>query len=654
MDIKTKNFFTKIYGNKKGWLFLAYSNQGKFAQKTFIYPNQLNAFLADMRHYNSWANVWFCIHLCKDTVRTKPNAMPIKALWIDYDRSDVERIQPKPSICWQTSEDRYQAVWLLDSFIEPTRAEKVNRQLTYANKGDKGKWALTTLLRFPHSLNYKYNPKQQGFVMWDDGPVYSIGDLEAPILNIPDDLFKEVTTIPKTIVNKSGPQILQQYGNKIPTIVWNLLNKKPAASSDWSENLWRLQRLLLESGMSVEDTFVVCRDSNWNKYRRDGRPDLGLWQEINKATAKQITIKNTSQNKEGLTWVNFPQLLDNYEKPEWLVQDMWMQKNVGFIAGIGKSYKSVLSIDLALSIASGEPFLGKYEIKDPGPVLMVQEEDPLWRLSQRCRVIAEQKKLTPLTLDITENEIVLVSNQDKKVPLITSISSGFTFSDPKKVAALEEAIDQYRPRMLILDPFFMMTSGLDLYKANDVTPILSTLKDWRNKYSCAIAVIHHYRNSTGSFSERLYGSMAFYAWSENSWFVERAKDNNIVTFTRDIKDALTEKDIAIEFSDISETYKFTVYEKEAEVFTATKTDLTPANKRIEKYLRTVGVNRTTTVKEISMALDISTKTVLKELKLLDYHQKVTLKKHGTGSKIIVTVCAKLIKNMDVKEVKFEI
>ena len=58
---------------------------------------------------------------------------------------------------------------------------------------------------------------------------------------------------------------------------------------------------------------------------------------------------------------------------KWLVQNLWSDQAVGFIAGEPKSYKSFLSTALAVCVASGKPFLGRDVIS--GRVVLFNAED---------------------------------------------------------------------------------------------------------------------------------------------------------------------------------------------------------------------------------------------------------------------------------------
>ena len=59
----------------------------------------------------------------------------------------------------------------------------------------------------------------------------------------------------------------------------------------------------------------------------------------------------------------------------WLVEQLWCARSVGVIGGAPKSAKTWLGLDMALSVATGTPCLGKYAVPEPGPVLVYLAED---------------------------------------------------------------------------------------------------------------------------------------------------------------------------------------------------------------------------------------------------------------------------------------
>jgi hypothetical protein len=77
----------------------------------------------------------------------------------------------------------------------------------------------------------------------------------------------------------------------------------------------------------------------------------------------------------------------------WLIDSLWGQAAVGILGGAPKCAKSSLGLDMALSVASATPCLGRLPVPTPGgPSLIYLAEDALpavrARLSRRCVPIA--------------------------------------------------------------------------------------------------------------------------------------------------------------------------------------------------------------------------------------------------------------------------
>lgn len=642
--IDWSEFLRRVWGDSTGWAFIAYAGGGQFKHRAYKYPDQLGLLVNDAEELNRWANVYFCPHLFQTNAgRMKENALGGRALWVDKD-GPFEELEPRPTICWQTSEGRHQALWLLDGDVPPDVLEQASKYMTYSTKSDKGGWHLGKVIRFPCSFNYKYAPPQQGLLLWDDGPVYSLEDL-APKeqVQLEEAIAKaaehQAPKMPRKL--PSVTEALIAFGQRIPTSAWELLNATPTREQDWSENLWKLERLLLEAGIPLEHTFVVVRESPWNKYKRDGRPDEHLWQEVFKASLEEGPLRD---RPEDLPWVTLSELIVYSERPEWLVEGMWMDKNVGWIAGMGKSYKSVLSTDLALSVASGVPFLGKYEVKKPGPVLLVQEEDPLWRVAHRVQVMCQQKGIRMNRMSGGEGAFVIESDLNH-APLYASVGGGFLFKDERTLESLERAIDRYRPRLVVIDPLFMVAAGIDEYKAGEMVEPLNMVKRWRNIYGSAFAIVHHYRKGTGSGRERLYGSMALYSWSENSLFISRlGGESSTILIERDIKDALVDDPVSVEFFDIDEVYDYRVFEPETEIIRG------PAEIRVVEAIRDAGLGNYVDRQSLAKRTGLTPKTVSKIVHKLKLQGQVLVSEEGRGGKLVIRPLPALYEAKDITEV----
>ncbi len=120
----------------------------------------------------------------------------------------------------------------------------------------------------------------------------------------------------------------------------------------------------------------------------------------------------------------------------WLVEGLWEEEGVGILGGAPKSCKSWLALDLAFSVATGTPALGKYEVKAPGPVLIFAAEDQPQRVRSRLEGFA------------------LHRGQDlERIPLHLIVESVLRLDAERDQSRLAETVGRYRPRLLVLDPF---------------------------------------------------------------------------------------------------------------------------------------------------------------------------------------------------------
>ena len=632
MELAT--LFDLLWGQREGFASLAYtSSVGKPRDKYYSWPDQKDVILEDIENLNEWTDVFFCPHLLVSPKRNKENADLVPALWVDKDKGKMTDLEPEPSIIWETSPNKWQALWLLSEPINPLDAEQYNKALDAQVGGDK-QWYLGKLLRVPGTVNYKKEyeyPLQGKLIQAKKDLVYTTQQLDSLIqkretaspLGEEVRLTLQAGDMPDEFPSKE--EILMRYGPHIPPRAWKFLQEKPAPGDDWSEGLWALEHALLEAGLTPREAFPLVETSPWNKYYRDGRPREDLWKELNKAYYS--TMEKRKSGNGHLPWVGMNKILSSYERPTWLVEEVWMDKNVGWIAGVGKSFKSTLGLDLALSVASGRPFLDTFSVLNPGPVMVIEEEDPPWRVYNRMRAIARAKGLSYVGAELGEHYL-RIWEKPQDVPIYVLCGAGFNFADREMVETVEKDIDDIRPRMVMLDPWFMLTPGMDENKSSEMTKVLNLLKQWRDSYGCAIPIIHHYRKSGGDGQERLYGSMALYAWSENSLFVERKKDRVVVS--RDIKDAENIKPFAVKFSDIDDTYEFVLGKADDMLQEEQKTI-----DGVARALMQFGTSSNVTLEELSSATGRSEKSVSKAVKQLEEQELAEMVRAGKGGAVFV-------------------
>ncbi len=62
--------------------------------------------------------------------------------------------------------------------------------------------------------------------------------------------------------------------------------------------------------------------------------------------------------------------------PEWLIEDVLPLREATLLVGPPKSGKTILSMAFALSVAGGSPLLDYYQVRHPGPAMLIEQDDP--------------------------------------------------------------------------------------------------------------------------------------------------------------------------------------------------------------------------------------------------------------------------------------
>lgn len=188
----------------------------------------------------------------------------------------------------------------------------------------------------------------------------------------------------------------------------------------------------------------------------------------------------------------------------WLVHSLWPLAAVGLLAGPPKVTKTWLALDLAISVSSGTPCLGRFEVRGPGPVLLYLAEDSLPSVRARIEGICQHRGLGLAQANlhfITTPALRLDRDEDKQ--------------------RLFATVELIRPRLLLLDPLVRI-HACDENDAGAVSALLATLRQLQRAYDVAIVLVHHTRkNGRGPQGYALRGSGDLYAWGDAYAYLTR-------------------------------------------------------------------------------------------------------------------------------------
>jgi hypothetical protein len=463
-------------------------------------------------------------------------------------------------------------MWLLSEEVEPEALANLNQRVTYFADADKGGWSLTKVLRVPGSISTKRLDDFRVRLMWWKDRSYDPQFIE--------ELTRKVKTPASTVkelgdlkLPKAPPKrILRRYGNKVPARARKLLRMEEARG-DRSERLWQLECDLLSAGMKPEQVLVIVRESVWNKYAGQRRELKQLWTEIGKAASSMAPRKSgsaasrrkqngsASRRKEDqrsaetsstgssskkrksssssstsdrrlTTYKSF--MSKRIERPGWMVEGVWSQAAHGVLAGEAKTYKSVISTDLAISVASGTHFLGTFPIPATGRVIMIQEENDPGEFQDRMQRIANSRGLGG-SVHLSNNGIRVKPSAE--LPIDVMNNRGFDLTSKTDMTWLARQCEKIQPALIILDPFYLLTPGVDENSQAQVTPILKNLLKLKQEFKVGIQIIHHYRKQNvmapTSGAQRMSGTGVFHRWFESAVYVEKTSDETTVRLVPD-------------------------------------------------------------------------------------------------------------------------
>lgn len=203
----------------------------------------------------------------------------------------------------------------------------------------------------------------------------------------------------------------------------------------------------------------------------------------------------------------------------WLVDEWLPDKSITFLVSPPESYKTWIMLDLAVSVASGTPFLGRYQINSPGPTMIIQQEDSHEGLTDRLALIVEQKLNAVPKLEGDTWQVPAMPD----LPIYVHPSRQLRFDNKKVIEELEQQIAAIRPKVIMIDPLYSTTASTDNYMA-DLANQMMVLKTFRDKYGCSFLIAHHSKKNLDPDStarEDSWGSQFLNAFLEAGWQVRR-------------------------------------------------------------------------------------------------------------------------------------
>lgn len=228
------------------------------------------------------------------------------------------------------------------------------------------------------------------------------------------------------------------------------------------------------------------------------------------------SVKAGSEPEGGafLPVVRAAKLADAPETEQWLVASLWGRAAVGILGGAPKCCKSWLALELAVSVASRTPCLGRFAALDPGSVMLYMAEDSASVVKTRLAGLCAHRGigLEGMPIDVITAPSVRIDRERDQERLL-------------------QTVRRSAPRLLVLDPFVRL-HRVDENDAGQVSAVLGYLRTLQRELDVAVLVVHHARKNGGAggqAGQSLRGSGDLHAWGDSNLYLRRQQGSLTLT-----------------------------------------------------------------------------------------------------------------------------
>ena len=182
---------------------------------------------------------------------------------------------------------------------------------------------------------------------------------------------------------------------------------------------------------------------------------------------------------------------------DWIIEGVLEAGQRGLLVAEGGTGKSYLLLQMALSIATGAKFMGKWDVKKTGKTMFLSVEDENDKVWRRFKNSCQR-----MGIDQTEavNNVRFVPATGENVLLTVKGADGECEQTPvvdELIAGLKEIEDL---RLLVIDPASHFRGG-SVNAAEDASRFVQALTRISKEAGCAIVVANHTNKGSGESDE---------------------------------------------------------------------------------------------------------------------------------------------------------
>jgi hypothetical protein len=217
------------------------------------------------------------------------------------------------------------------------------------------------------------------------------------------------------------------------------------------------------------------------------------------------------------------------EEIRWTVEEWLPEKTICFAVSPPGMYKTWMLMDLAVSVASGKPFLGHYPVSDPGPVMLVQQEDYHGSIVERIGTVIK----TRFDLEHPGGSEDFLLPGVPNIPIYVHPHRRLRFDDDDVLSQFTRRVHDLKPKLVIIDPLYSAVSTDDYMTR--AAEELFVLKSLRDVYGTSFVVAHHTRKGEQGGRMDAWGTQFLNAFLETGWQIREGEGKNDIKVSRHFK-----------------------------------------------------------------------------------------------------------------------
>jgi hypothetical protein len=193
----------------------------------------------------------------------------------------------------------------------------------------------------------------------------------------------------------------------------------------------------------------------------------------------------------------------------WVVEDLIAVGNLIVVAGRPGGLKTWIALDMGISTAAGEDWLGVFATAGQ-PVLFVDAENGPILLQQRL------------------NGLLAARGHSADVPFFIADGRGLDLTRVQDQKTLSDWVRVVGPGLVILDNLRRLHSA-DENSSKEMAPVLGSLKRLASDSGAAILFVHHLSKGVDDLQQAIRGTGDIDAIADGVLGIEKKKEHNHVT-----------------------------------------------------------------------------------------------------------------------------